>query len=229
MRLAQFLSSSSKTFYDVLNVPRNASKRDIKTSFINLSKQYHPDALSSSHAKGCPTKGSFIEINEAYSTLIDSASRRQYDHKLVVIENYTRPHSSSYAGSKGRYGHHNVGLGFDARESSNYYNNSDPSQRDYDFSRSTEFSQRRGSNHKRVIAYLIVMMVFATGVHSFRIHWAHQGYQKHSLDESQRNQVIYDNVREKAKTLTVQQQLAILSARHSQVVEDHSDTTSVEK
>lgn len=33
-----------KDYYKALNVPKTATKTDIKKSFLKLAKQYHPDA-----------------------------------------------------------------------------------------------------------------------------------------------------------------------------------------
>ena len=202
------LSSSgnrSKTFYDILSVPRHASKHDIKAAYVKLSKQYHPDLNPDN-----PTaKELFVEINEAYSTLIEPSSRYEYDLKLHTIAAYQMSMiNRSYAGSsqytRTRHSsfHDNVNY--------NYYNNTSNT-----FT-GEQYTSRGRVSHGRIIMYLVLMMLLATGVHSFRIHWAHKDFQRHSEEESMRNQVIYSEVRERAKNSTVQQQLAILSSRYAE-------------
>src|SRR5256885_17082041 len=61
-------------YYDVLGVPRNASKDDIKSSYRKLALQYHPDRNKAPEATE-----KFKEISEAYAILSDEEKRKQYD------------------------------------------------------------------------------------------------------------------------------------------------------
>src|SRR5215831_15450163 len=63
-----------RDYYDVLGVPRNASKDDIKGSYRKLALQYHPDRNKAPEATE-----KFKEISEAYAILSDDEKRRQYD------------------------------------------------------------------------------------------------------------------------------------------------------
>lgn len=65
---------SSKSFYDVLGVSKNASDKDIKTAFRKLAQKYHPDR-GGDEAK-------FKEISEAYDTLSNPEKRKEYDMML---------------------------------------------------------------------------------------------------------------------------------------------------
>jgi molecular chaperone DnaJ len=62
---------SSKDYYQVLGVERNASQDDIKKAYRRLAHKYHPD-------KGGDEK-KFKELNEAYQILSDKSKRAQYD------------------------------------------------------------------------------------------------------------------------------------------------------
>lgn len=64
-----------KDYYEALGVPKNASKEDIKKSFRNMAKKYHPDL--NKNDKTAETK--FKEISEAYEVLEDDKKRQQYD------------------------------------------------------------------------------------------------------------------------------------------------------
>ncbi len=59
---------SSKSFFDVLGVSKNASDKEIKSAFRKLAQKYHPDR-GGDEAK-------FKEISEAYETLSRSRWRR---------------------------------------------------------------------------------------------------------------------------------------------------------
>lgn len=61
-----------KNYYKLLEVEENASDEDIKKSYRNLSKKYHPD-LNPQGAE------QFKEINEAYEVLSNKEKRKKYD------------------------------------------------------------------------------------------------------------------------------------------------------
>jgi len=65
---------SRRDYYDVLSVPHEAAKDDIKSAYRKLALQYHPDRNKSPDAEE-----RFKEISEAYAVLSDDEKRRQYD------------------------------------------------------------------------------------------------------------------------------------------------------
>lgn len=64
-------------FYQVLDVAKDASPEVIKQNYRRKSKEFHPDRNSSSWARQ-----QFETVQEAYQTLIEPDSRRQYDQSL---------------------------------------------------------------------------------------------------------------------------------------------------
>jgi molecular chaperone DnaJ len=65
---------SRRDYYEILNVPRDAGKDDIKNAYRKLALQYHPDRNKSPEAEE-----RFKEISEAYAVLSDDEKRAQYD------------------------------------------------------------------------------------------------------------------------------------------------------
>lgn len=63
-----------KDFYDILDVPKGADEKQIKLSYRQLSKKYHPDKNPSPEAHE-----KFIEIGEAYEVLSDPDKKAKYD------------------------------------------------------------------------------------------------------------------------------------------------------
>lgn len=64
-------------YYQVLNLPNNANKQQIRNAYIILAKQHHPDKNKESTQ--------FTLINKAYTTLIDDDTKKKYDISLQSI------------------------------------------------------------------------------------------------------------------------------------------------
>ncbi len=65
------------SYYEVLDVPRNASVDQIKTAHRTLTKKYHPDVN-----KSPDTVHIFEMIQQAYEVLSNPARRMIYDRQL---------------------------------------------------------------------------------------------------------------------------------------------------
>jgi molecular chaperone DnaJ len=68
------MPGAKKDYYEILGVPRNATKDEIKKAYRRLVLQYHPDRNKSPEAEE-----KFKEISEAYAVLMDDEKRRIYD------------------------------------------------------------------------------------------------------------------------------------------------------
>jgi curved DNA-binding protein len=64
-----------RNYYDILDVPRNASNEQIKQEYRKLARQYHPDLNPGDKE----AEEVFKDINEAYDVLSDVVKRSQYD------------------------------------------------------------------------------------------------------------------------------------------------------
>ena len=64
----------TKNYYEILEVEENATEEQIKKSYRNLSKKYHPDVNPNGTEK-------FKEIAEAYETLNSPEKRKEYDFR----------------------------------------------------------------------------------------------------------------------------------------------------
>lgn len=69
-------SMPKRDYYDVLGVPRTASKEDLKRAYRRLAKQFHPD-MATGDKKAAEEK--FKELSEAYEILADDDKRKLYD------------------------------------------------------------------------------------------------------------------------------------------------------
>jgi len=102
----------AKEYYQILGIPRNATKAQIKKAYRKLAMQYHPDR---NPGKEQWANEKFKEINEAYAVLGDPEKRRQYDQFGTVgnigdifSSPFTRPDFEDVLRRFGR-----AGLGFD--------------------------------------------------------------------------------------------------------------------
>ncbi|KRZ31208.1 Uncharacterized protein T4B_4542 [Trichinella pseudospiralis] len=90
---------SNENLYDILGVSRDASLKQIKRAFVDLSKKYHPDVNKGDRT--CSNR--YVKIVEAYSVLSKPESRRKYDSELNAQnyshENSERPSNKNYQSS----------------------------------------------------------------------------------------------------------------------------------
>jgi molecular chaperone DnaJ len=69
-----------KDYYQILGVPRAATKEDIRRAHRRLVVRSHPGKRQKIEAE------TFSEIQEAYEALSDSGRRRDYNHQLKAYE-----------------------------------------------------------------------------------------------------------------------------------------------
>ena len=82
------------SYYEILEVDKNATDGDIKRSYRRKSMLYHPDKPNGNEEK-------FKEINSAYETLRDTNKRKQYDFEQQMLNNPLGMFSQSMGGGMG--------------------------------------------------------------------------------------------------------------------------------
>lgn len=67
--------TTTRDYYDLLGVKRDANDKDIKAAYRRLARKYHPDVNPGNKS----AEATFKEINEAYEVLSDPEKRRKYN------------------------------------------------------------------------------------------------------------------------------------------------------
>jgi len=65
-------------YYEILEIPRDATQGEIKKKFRELAKKTHPDKTKED------SEEEMVELNKAYEVLSDEQSRKKYDRYLKV-------------------------------------------------------------------------------------------------------------------------------------------------
>eukprot|EP00056_Hartaetosiga_gracilis_P005922 m.90849 g.90849 ORF g.90849 m.90849 type:complete len:615 (+) comp12318_c0_seq1:15-1859(+) len=95
----------SEDYYALLNVPKNASKAEIRSAYKQLSKLYHPDKHTDEAMQQLARK-MFPRIQKAYTVLSDEQSRAVYDAygvKGVSAGNEIAPYYNTAAELKAEF------------------------------------------------------------------------------------------------------------------------------
>ncbi len=71
------MSVKFQDYYELLEVDRNASEKEIKAAYRKLARKWHPDLHPANEKKAAEEK--FKRINEAYEVLKDPEKRSRYD------------------------------------------------------------------------------------------------------------------------------------------------------
>ena len=69
---------TSKDLYKLLELPKGASRDDIRKAHRRLVRKYHPDA----NPQDPRAEERFKEIQQAYEVLSNEQKRREYDQRL---------------------------------------------------------------------------------------------------------------------------------------------------
>jgi molecular chaperone DnaJ len=79
-----------KDYYKTLGVPKTATAAEIKKSYRELARKYHPDANKGS----ADAEERFKEITEAYNVLSDEKQRKEYDEARSMFGGFRVPAGS---------------------------------------------------------------------------------------------------------------------------------------
>lgn len=107
-------------YYEVLGVSETASDKEIKKSYKQLVKRFHPDVFDGDKKLA---EKKIKELNEAYEVLSNSESRKEYDESLhnAEIENIKSDLQNYAQTSQSEYSPENVSRRYENLYRNNYY------------------------------------------------------------------------------------------------------------
>jgi curved DNA-binding protein CbpA len=107
--LERFLErlDQASTHYEVLNIETDASPNEIKKSYYEVARRYHPDLFrkESDPDQNLRIESAFARVTQAYDTLREPGLRATYDSKLDALararskEDSAKPPAASGASS----------------------------------------------------------------------------------------------------------------------------------
>ena len=90
-------------YYQILNLKKTASQKEIKAAYRKLALKYHPDKVAEGDKE--ESEGKFIKVSEAYHVLSDDDKRKIYDkygkNGLDLHEKGIDPEQAGFGGGFG--------------------------------------------------------------------------------------------------------------------------------
>lgn len=71
--------NTNQCYYDILNVSKTATQREIKSAYKKCALKYHPDKCLGDQEEKSKSEQKFKDVSEAYTVLSDENSRKTYD------------------------------------------------------------------------------------------------------------------------------------------------------
>jgi len=97
-----------RDYYEILDVPKSATKNEIRKAFRKLARKYHPDVAEDKST----AEEKFKELNEAYEVLGDPEKRKKYDTLGPNWKNAGQAPPPGYDRNGGGYENQFTGTGF---------------------------------------------------------------------------------------------------------------------
>lgn len=199
-------TSRKQTLYEVLDIPETATMGDIRDAFIKKSKESHPDMD--------PLKpelhDTFVKVNEAYNTLSNASSRREYDLTLGKTGSSSLSRANPF-GSVPNHRQPSYSYYYEKATSSSNYRQS----RTYGFTPPVANAAQKKNHNRMVIIGSFIFMITGAALSYFIIRSRHNLYRTRADEKSRIAQQLHAEAKERARTNGLKRQLEHLVAQHN--------------
>ncbi|XP_035730417.1 dnaJ homolog subfamily C member 4-like [Vespa mandarinia] len=178
----------SHKYYEILEVSPDCSQKEIRRSFIALSKKFHPDIM------GKEGHDKFVALQEAYNVLSKEHTRKQYDMSLKY-----NTYSSFYPDYNPKADHYHV------------YR----SRREWEehMARGNWQPNYNNKEQKNINSELLIYTIFGIFLIIFQLIIVQQGLLSR-IDLMQiKYQKEYNAIRQKVKNLTFEEQMDLVKEK----------------
>lgn len=230
--LCLFKRGISRTYYDILKVPPTCSSKEIRDAFIILSKQNHPDR----HMNDPSMHEKFVQINEAYSTLINPSKRRAYDLTLhhrrklnapyddpFTTERKSSPYSESFHRGSGKSSYTTAG-------GNDYYKDPFSWQKHYKsyYGSQSEsgYKQFRRYSNSAIVSLLVSFTVVGVILQLLAIRSSFISNRDKMIEKSKEYGLIHSMARERAKLYGNAHQIEVLKKNLDKSFEPVTEKTN---
>lgn len=193
-------SPHRRNLYETLGVPAGATDSVIKTAYLALAREVHPDKLHQASADQLSAAHNrFVEINAAFAVLGDSQKRRSYDMRAGLMDMQHRAEKTNGGGWATPAAGTN---GFD---------------RDGYFTGSHKESPYQIASNSTIVLCAIAVLLVGAAVHAWRIAERHDRAMEILNQRNTTAATLLNSARNKALENSVSQQLASLRASEGSV------------
>jgi len=178
-----------QTHYDVLGVHPDASQAEIKSAYLKLSKELHPDKnLKSDKFDRELIHEQYVKVNEAYSVLGKEKERKHYDYQMRIK---LKPEEWQHVDKNGNpINRGSRIMSFEERAKAYGFPEQDP-----------DFYKKHGNYHRKAVIACIIWIVFGSVISALSVRFF---YGRHVQDlelATESNSKILATARKQAKEL----------------------------
>lgn len=203
------MSVKKRCLYKVLEVSQNASKKAIRDAYVAKTKKIHPDK----NIGNPELHERFVELNQAYSILRDSAKRSEYDQEIQNPVQMTQ--TDVQASAQNPFGNQRYRSGMEgSTDHEDFYHNNPYTAnnfKNYQFTNEPLKNEGKLSN-KLVIALVIGFMFVGAGISFAHVVYIRKICKVHEEKVHQESSSFYELVREKARMNGPRKQLQLLTS-----------------